>query len=385
MQRAQIPPQLRVPDPKSIESIRPSYITAFLQNFTKRPDLKVKDCTYTAIKSGLISGMTSGVLRVHLCYEGKTDPEWPRTLILKANPSDETIYKHMLAGAKQHGLGSLLPLMPNMGFSFREIMSYRYLSNYAPINMPSVYHSIQDEPGDRLWLFLEDLSGLDMLDAWDDPSRWEDIKLDIVMRDLATFHATWWNRTGEWNEHSWLIRSDPPSWQKYVRAALEVNIETHPHYVTPARLPTLKKIVNTYPRIFNELRQQPQTLIHGDCTPRNACLRFSPGGPKFVLYDWALTSIRPPQQDLAKFLLFVFDPKTGMGRIRSFIDVYLDYLQSCLQTTVNRESFHRGFDMACFYYLTVYLTVCAWRPEAKDTKWLFHEFENRLRFMEIMV
>ncbi len=282
--------------------------------------LVVTSYTCTVLKPGLISGLSGGLLRLLLEYEGAADPDWPRTLILKANPSDTTVHEHMVAGARQRGLDSLLPLMPNLGFNRREVMSYRYLPDRIPIGMPAAYHTVLDEPGNRLWIFMEDIGAFDMLDSWDDLSAWDDARLQHVVRDLAEFHATWWGQTGEWKSHDWLIRSDPPFWSEYVHAALSANTETHPSFITQARLPLLERLADAVPRITEELRQQPQTLIHGDCTPRNACFRPLPNGSRLVLYDWALTSIRPPQQDLAKFLLFVLDPGAEMSRLRGLLD-----------------------------------------------------------------
>ncbi len=223
-----------------------------------------------------------------------------------------------------------------------------------------------------------------MLDAWINLDHWSDEQLHHVMRGLANFHAMWWENVDEWNKHEWLIRSDPIHWKEYIHAALAANIKTHPLYVTPNRIPLLEKIVDLYPSIYNELEQQPLTLIHGDCTPRNACFRPLQKKDKLVLYDWALTSIRPPQQDLAKFLLFTIDPQAEMKRIRNQIDIYLEDIQNLLQKKVDREFFHYGFDIANIYYITVYLTVCAWRAESDELAWLFKEFEYRLRFAEIV-
>jgi len=376
--------QTSVLDPERIDDITPAYLTAILRRHTGQLDLSVKRYTRTVLKPGLISGLSGGLLRLRLEYEGVVAVDWPKTIVLKANPSDKTVHEHMRAGARERGLGFLLPLMPNLGFNLREVMSYRYLPSRVPIGMPAVYHTVLDEAGDRLWIFLEDINGFDMLDAWDDPGLWDDARLQNVLRDLARFHAAWWGRTEEWESHDWLIRLDPPFWSDYVRAAIAANAEAHPDFVSQARLPVLERLADALPHIAEELGQQPQTLIHGDCTPRNACFRSLPSGSQLVLYDWALTSIRPPQQDLAKFLLFVLDPVAEMDRLRALIDEYLGYLPVGLRAITDRDTFHLGFDIACLYYLSVYLTVCAWRAETNGLGWLFREFEHRLRFAELV-
>ena len=371
-------------DPQRVEDITPQYLTTILRRHTGHSDLTVRSCASTVLKPGLISGLSGGLLRLQLEYEGFAAPDWPRALILKANPSDKTIHEHMLAGARRRGLDSLLPLMPNLGFNRREVMSYRYLPGRIPIGMPDVYHTVLDESGNRLWIFLEDISNLDLLDAWEDLSLWNDERLKNTVRDLARFHAAWWGRAGEWRSHDWLIRSDPPLWSDYVRAAIVANAEMHPGFVTQARLPLLERLADALPAIARELRKQPHTLIHGDCTPRNACFRPMLSGSQLILYDWALTSIRPPQQDLAKFIMFVLDPATEMSRLRALIGEYLNHLPARLLASIDRDFFHQGFDIACLYYLSVYLTVCFWRVETDELRWLFREFEHRLRFAELV-
>ncbi len=123
-------------DPKCIDDITPSFVTSFLKKNTNRQDLLVSNITCSVIKPGLISGMTGGIYRLTLEYKGRVDLEWPRTIILKANPSDKTVHENMLSGARKRGLGFLTPLMPNLGFNYREIMSYKYLYNRASVNMP---------------------------------------------------------------------------------------------------------------------------------------------------------------------------------------------------------------------------------------------------------
>jgi hypothetical protein len=59
-----------------------------------------------------------------------------------------------------------------------------------------------------------------------------------------------------------------------------------------------------------EIRSLPFTLIHGDFTPRNVCLRAArgAGGPRLCAYDWELAQANIPQRDLCQFLCYVAHP-----------------------------------------------------------------------------
>ncbi len=370
-------------DPKQVEDITPEYLTEILQRHIGDLTLEVGQLTRSSLKPGFMSGLSGGLYRFHLEYKGKSRKDWPRTLILKANPADRVLDMHVTTLACQQGLDFLVPALKGNRFFYRELMSYRTLPGRVTRAMPIVYHTVLDDEGGRLWLFLEDLDGAELLDAWNDLSVWNQSQLEGAMRGLASFHGECWNNTKEWEGLSWVLPPILPTWIDCFTQAIPAVRQLHPRILTEKRVQLLYRVGERLPEMMGLLENQPKTLIHGDCSPRNACFVHRGSERRLIQYDWAFTGVSAPQHDLAKFLLFVLDPRTQMAQIRGLIDSYIATLPDALAAEIDRENFHAGFDLAALCSLTGFMVILPWTPETDELGWLFQELEHRLRFLEI--
>ncbi len=370
-------------DPMQVEEITPDYLSEVLQRHIGDLTLEVGQLTRSSLKLGFMSGLSGGLYRFHLEYKGKSRKDWPRTLILKANPADRALDMHVTTLVCQQGFDFLVPALNGNRFFYRELMSYRTLPGRVTRAMPTVYHTVLDDEGGRLWLFLEDLDGAELLDAWNDISVWSQNPLEGVMRSLASFHSKCWNNTKEWEEQSWLLPVIQPTLIDCFGQAISAARQVHPRILTEDRVRLLHCVEERLPEVMGLLENQPRTLIHGDCSPRNACFGHRGSERGLIQYDWAFTGVSAPQHDLAKFLLFVLDPRTQMAQIRGLIDFYIAALPGALVAEIDRENFHMGFDLAALCSLTVFMVLLPWTPETDELGWLFQELEHRLRFLEI--
>ncbi len=371
-------------DPKQVEDITPEYLTEILRRHIGDLTLEVGQLTRSLLIPGFTSGLSGGLYRFHLEYKGKARQGFPRTLILKANPADRALDEQVAALVCQQGFDFLVPSLNGKRLNYRELMSYRALPGRVTSAMPAVYHTILDEEGGRLWLFLEDLDGAELLDAWNDDSVWGQSQLEGVMQGLASFHSECWNDTNEWEGQSWLLLAFPPSWIDCFGQAISAARQVYPRIMTEERVRLLYRMEERLPEVVGLLENQPQTLIHGDCSPRNACFGHPGSERGLIQYDWALTGIGPPQRDLAKFLLFVLDPRTQMTQIRGLIDSYIRALPGGLGSEIDRQDFHDGFDLAAFCSLVLPMIILPWMPETEEFGWMFQELEHRLHFLEMV-
>lgn len=358
--------------------ISPSYLTSILrQTYNKEKAIDVVSYSYETLKPGLISGLGGGIYKILIQYYEESG-SLPKTIILKANAPDEIVHSTMVMNAEKNGLGELTPLMPNLGFNRREILSYKLLYHSLNQYMPRIFDTVIDEKSQKKWIFMEDISNFYMANCWNNLIGWDEKNIARVVMNLAEIHSTFWDKGTQFIDQDWIIHSDPPTWDSYVDAALSAIIKLHPSYISPKLQMKLRRIITNYSYFDNLLVSRSKTVIHGDCTPRNMCFRKTSNNLHLVLYDWALTGFRPAQLDLAKFLLYVIDPSSNMNLIKQMIDLYINNLQ----VKVDRQDFLFGFDLACYYYLFVYLTVCSWRKDTEELSWLFREFRHRVGYAE---
>eukprot|EP01135_Chromosphaera_perkinsii_P006484 Nk52_evm1s521 gene=Nk52_evmTU1s521 len=81
-----------------------------------------------------------------------------------------------------------------------------------------------------------------------------------------------------------------------------------PH--TIACLHTIRRQLDTLSDWWPEYMDARKTLVHGDFTPRNMCLKHRPNKQskrELLAYDWETTAIGLPQHDIVSFLSFTLD------------------------------------------------------------------------------
>ena len=366
-------------DPKTIEEITPAYLNEILSRHRGDTCPRILKLSLTALQGGFISNLGGQIIRVSLEYECQEQEDCPSTVILKANPSDTTTYHSMLARAQQSQSTISVPYIPNLKLNNRELMSYKYLPNHVNIGMPTIYHTMLDEANDRLWIIMEDLRGALLLDADLNQRTWGEKWLLRAMEHLAQFHASWWNNAETWKEHDWIF-IDPPDWIQHTGVAIESNRSFHPRFVTDDRYKFLHKMLERLPSLVVELSSKTTTLVHGNCSPRNACFQQRDGVYKLTLYDWSFTGVSHPGEDVSEFLLAILSPIKDWSLLSALLGHYFESIPSDV-IKGSYEDFYRGVVLSALIGLCSKLMACAWSTPER-VEWLFQGLEYGLQFLE---
>ena len=366
-------------DPKSIKEITPAYLNRVLSGHYGDICPRIVKLSRTTLQGGLISNLGGQIIRISLEYKRQEQEDCPSTVILKANPSDTTTYHSMLAQAQRSQSTISIPYIPNLKLNYRELMSYRYLPKHVNIGMPTIYHTTLDEANDRLWIIMEDLQGALLLDADLSQKTWGEKWLLQAMEDLAQFHASWWNNAEAWKECDWIF-IDPPDWIQHTGVAIESNKNLHPRFITDDRYKLLHKMLERLPSLVVELSNKTTTLIHGDCSPRNACFQQKDGVYKLTLFDWSFTGVSHPGEDVSAFLLATLSPIKDWSLLSALLSHYFESIPSEV-VKGSYEDFYRGVVLSALVGLCSKLMACAWgTPESVG--WLFQDLEHSLEFLE---
>lgn len=118
----------------------------------------------------------------------------------------------------------------------------------------------------------------------------------------------------------------------YQGALLRYNAESFPDLFDSRRVGLIESFLTSASERHRRIMDRPLTLVHGDFTPRNVCLKESDDRSELRLcaYDWELAQVHLPQRDICEFLCYVLNPKRGwkdpataqvLDRYRSALEV----------------------------------------------------------------
>jgi hypothetical protein len=99
-----------------------------------------------------------------------------------------------------------------------------------------------------------------------------------------------------------------PSLLAYQAALLRYNAEQFPELFERSRVRRLERLIDHAAERWRAISRRTQTLVHGDFTPRNVCLR---GDRRPCAYDWELAQAHLPARDVCEWLCYVLDPARG--------------------------------------------------------------------------
>ncbi|KAJ3412932.1 hypothetical protein HDV05_008720 [Chytridiales sp. JEL 0842] len=242
---------------------------------------------------------------------------------------------------------------------------------------PKVYNVVREESKDAYVLVMEHLddtpgSGNVMFlkTANEGSLVWKEEHINIVLRDIATFHSQFLHTP---NFTTNLQKLEPvreyleiltpkraQELQSLHQALLEHALTESPHLFDPPTIRLLQSCIQNSPKIIQTLRKptHPQTLIHNDFSPRNLCLRkatptsTSTSDLQMCLYDLELSTLGVPQRDLAEFLTFTLPTHTPLSVWETYILRHRAHLQSQTQVKLpGVREYVDAFDLAMCEFL----------------------------------
>lgn len=276
--------------PTVFEQITPAWLNAALQNSGILQDANIIALQIEPTEIG--RGYIGQTARLLVSYDRDTSA--PASFFVKCSHPDPN-FRLGAAGLYEH-----------------DVMFYRYPVHHAGLHAPCCYHAaFQPETGASI-LLLEDLSHYRTGSEFTGCTG-EEI-LDVI-RDLADFHAAWWNSPRlaamTWlppadayiEEHTIGFAAAYPEFVQKVRACL-------PGYEIPASYQAAcEQMPARMSAIFRELARHPRTYIHGDPRPSNLMFGRSTTDYPVVFVDWQVSEQSPGPVDIAYHLLYACSPE----------------------------------------------------------------------------
>jgi hypothetical protein len=182
------------------------------------------------------------------------------------------------------------------GAGRREVGVYRTLAPQLPLPTPSLIAA--SASGD--WLILGEVEHAR------DADQWLESDYRQAIEALVRLHDRFWGLGEDLDAFPWLSRPLTVDFEVHVTAASQalerIRHLGHPAPIagSPERMHVLRRLTDNARRVADPLREEPETLLHGDYWPGN--IGVSQDGGQIV-YDWQLAAVGPGVLDLLVFAL----------------------------------------------------------------------------------
>ena len=206
-------------------------------------------------------------------------------------------------------------------FYERETKFYEEIASTAHMQTPKRYYSALDQASGAFVLLLEDLTNARVGDQVAGCSA-EDA--DMALRNLAEFHAAWWE-SPRLAELDWMpLTNDPVIAQTAEQAyndAWGPVIESFGALIPPVMQELGERFGKHVVDLMNELAVPPRTISHGDYRLDNL---FFPtdGGDKLTVIDWQISSRGRGVFDVAYFLSGTLQPEERKAKEMELLKTY---------------------------------------------------------------
>lgn len=204
----------------------------------------------------------------------------------------------------------------------RELHVYTLARSGAPslrAITPAIARVWLDPAAQIFAVVMELLDGVRHASTLHDLDLWLPADLECALVQLARVHGEFLGQIDPTSPPPWLLpfaQLHNPSLLAYQAELLRYNAETFPALFSPPRVRLLEALLADAPARHRAIAARPLTLIHGDFTPRNLCLKpagegASPRGLRLCAYDWELAQLHLPQRDVCELLCYALSPRRG--------------------------------------------------------------------------
>lgn len=205
-----------------------------------------------------------------------------------------------------------------------EVRFYKDIAQSVPIKRP-VTLAAQSKFGQGATLVLTDVTEHGAIPGNSSESLTA-AQATLVIKQLAVFHAHFWNITTRNPEYRWLAgpvrRLEDGLGTALAVPLMERGIKLAGSLVPKAIHIFAIRYAKRRNRAMRFLTEGPQTLVHHDCHPGNLFWnKFDPG-----FLDWQLVRIGEGIGDVAYFLATALDPETRRRHETRFLADYLETL-----------------------------------------------------------
>jgi thiamine kinase-like enzyme len=252
----------------------------------------------------------------------------------------------------------------------RELAVYA-LESPALRSITPAIHRLWLDPSAGIFVIVMELldgDGVRHASTLDDLDVWQPDDIEHAVCGIARVHGHHLGTFSPASPPPWLLPFDrlhDARLLDYQAALLAYNAAALPDLFDPPRVRRLEAFLASAPRRRHAIASRPLTLIHGDLTPRNICLR-PPGTPqspaphpRLCAYDWELAQLHLPARDLCELLCYVLPPQQGWRHEATarLLDRYRAHLAAAAHRPIDAADFRRDLAMALREFCTFKLLV----------------------------
>jgi hypothetical protein len=322
--------------PGGPQEITPEWLTDALRETGVVSGARVTRADVNVVGEG--SGFIGQLARVALAYD-RPQPGAPASLIAKFPGASE--------GGRQ--IGNLFR------FYEREIRFYEEIAEKIELRTPRRYYSAMDVERGEYVLLLEDLHPARVGDQTAGCTVGE---AELAVRELAKFHASWWEHP-TLSGMDWMLMINDvvhQSAQQSYADAWQPFIDNFGQDLPADFLELAEEVGRNVINLQHALAEKPWTIVHGDYRLDNLFFGSEHGGPEFAVADWQITSRGRGIFDLAYLVIGGLEPATRKAHELDLLRMYHEILLARGVRGYEWEQCLREYRMSALYVL-VYVVI----------------------------
>lgn len=213
-----------------------------------------------------------------------------------------------------------------------EIKFYFFFAEQTlSVRIPKIYSLAFEDDDKASYLLMEDMSSCDIYEYGEEVSLQDNL---IAVKNLAEFHAEWWNHPALFQHPDWLFRLDS---DEVIEHFLE-HFNRYKKNIDTQDVPSeMHQFANNYtetiPKLFQRLCGNNLSLTHGDIWINNIMFAGKESTRQLCLLDWQTCKIANPLIDFAAWI----DTARAYKYENHLLSAYYDTL---LRNGIRRYSFH---------------------------------------------
>lgn len=320
-----------LPIPAGLGALTPEWLTQALRQTGAITEAAVASFDSRRIAEGV--GYMGELAQITLRYD-RPEAGAPRSLIAKF-PTASPVNRQIALYFRLYEI---------------ETRFYEEIAGQIELRTPRCYYSALDTESGDFVLLLEDLAPARIGDHLAGCSLEQ---AELAIRELAKFHATWWDDS-RLDGLDWLPSSDDPvrvqSLEAIYQRAWGPFAERYGGQVPPAILELGERYGEKIRERSALFAGRPRTFVHGDYRPENLFFASPEGGVPFAVIDWQVSVRGLGVQDVAYFLSGSLPPQQRKAKEMDLLRAYHRILS---------ENGVRGYDFdQCLYDYRALTLAC---------------------------
>lgn len=269
--------------PTSLDEVTPAWLTQILREAGALDRAAVT--SFDVERVGVGVGFLGQLGRITPTYDRK-ETGAPASLIAKFATDDP--------GGRE--------MAAMYGLYAAEVNFYREIAAEVTTRTPHCYYGAVSDDGRTFALIAEDLSLTGRVGDQVAGCSLEHARMAV--RELARFHAAWWNHPGL-PDMAWLpvgTELARISWEQAYPAGWQTAVERYGRFLTPQLLDAVPRLNERMIALLPQFEGKDQTVMHGDYRLDNLFFGSDGSGYDVAMIDWQILNRGWATYDLAYFI-----------------------------------------------------------------------------------